>query len=76
MNVKILKSFLILSVIILFSGCAKETIYVDRPVEIKVPVKCVVPEVVCNTNQKTYTEVINEMYRCILEQREAAKVCQ
>ena len=76
MNVKILKTGLILFVILLISGCSKEIVYVDRPVEIKVPVKCVVPEVKCDFKKDTYTEIIDALVECIEIHKEAEKVCK
>lgn len=75
MNVKILKSLLIIFVMLAISGCT-EKVFVDRPVEVKVPVKCVVPEVVCNAGQPTYTEEIREMRLCIERYKQASKVCR
>ena len=75
MSVKILKSLSILFVLLITSGCAKN-IYVDRPIEVKVPVKCEVPTVSCQYNKDTDTEVILELVRCIQELKEASKVCK
>lgn len=80
MNVKILKICLILFVAAVFSGCGckpVETVrYVDRPYEVKVPVACVVPNVLCDANQTTYTGVIKEMRLCIERYKEAVEVCK
>lgn len=43
MNSKVLLIVLLISISIVFSGCSqKEIVYVDKPYEVKVPVKCVV----------------------------------
>lgn len=76
MNVKILKNLLIvLALLGISTGCA-EKVYVDRPVEVKVPVKCVVPEVKCFPGKATYTEEIAEMRMCIERYKQAAEVCK
>ena len=75
MNVKILKSLLMISVVLGISGCT-EKVYVDRPVEVKIPVKCVVPEVKCYAGQETYTEEIKEMRLCIERYKQAVEVCR
>ena len=76
MNVKTLKSLLIVFVLLVIStGCA-DKVYVDRVVEVKVPVKCIVPEVVCYAGQDTYTEEIKEMRLCIERHKQASEVCR
>ncbi len=65
----------------LLTGCASkcEPVYVDRvivkTVEVKVPYTCKVPEVQCDLN-KTGVPLIKNMYKCILDYKEAVKVCQ
>ena len=77
MNVKILKILSILFVALLFSACSnKELVYVDRPVEVKVPVKCNIPETHCNFNKTTDTEVITSLRACIEDLRKDIKVCK
>jgi len=77
MNVKILKTSLILFAILLFSGCCeKQMVYVDRPVEIKVPVSCVVPETKCDFKKDTDTEVITSLLMCIEDLRKNSEVCK
>ena len=76
MNVKILKISSILFVALLFSACSnKELVYIDRPVEIKVPVKCNIPETHCDFNKSTDTEVITSLRTCIEDLRQSIKVC-
>lgn len=75
MNVKILRNCLIVLGMLGFSGCT-EKVYVDRPVEVKVPTKCKVPEVTCSAEKSTYTELIKEMRICIERYKQAAEVCK
>lgn len=74
MNAMILKSLLMIFVLLGISGCS-EKVYVDRPIEVKVPVKCEVPKVVCTAGQATYTEEIREMRLCIERYKQAVAVC-
>jgi hypothetical protein len=74
MSAMILKSLLMIFVLLVISGCS-EKVYVDRPVEVKVPVKCEVPKVICTAGQATYTEEIREMRLCIERYKQAAAVC-
>ncbi len=75
MSVKILKSLLTIFVVVAISGCA-DKVYVDRPIEVKVPVKCTIPDVVCYAKQPTYTEEIKEMRLCIERYKQASEVCK
>lgn len=61
--------------LLVISGCA-DKVYVDRPVEVKVPVKCIVPDVLCRPGQATYTEEIREMRLCIERYKQASEVCK
>lgn len=74
MSAMILKSLLMIFVLLGISGCS-EKVYVDRPIEVKVPVKCEVPKVVCTAGQATYTEEIREMRLCIERYKQAVAVC-
>lgn len=77
MNVLILKTLLIASVLLLFSGCAqKQIVYVDRPVEVKIPVKCIIPITHCDFNKETDTEVITSLRTCVEDFRKNSEVCQ
>lgn len=62
--------------VILFNGCITKTVYVDRPVEIKVPVKCKAPKVeeaqFTNNHAVTLLDILRERD----ELREAVKVCE
>ena len=75
MNVKILKVLLMLFVMLVTSGCA-EKVYIDRPIEVKVPVKCLTPEVTCYPGRATYTEEIKELVMCVERHKQAAEVCK
>jgi len=64
-----------------FSGCCigtcePEIRYVDKPYEVRVPVKCVVPKAHCDFNRTTDTEVISSMLECIINLKRSEKVCQ
>lgn len=76
MNVKILKSLLIGCGVLIFSGCAEKIVYVDRPIEVEIPQKCIIPDVHCNFNKETDTEVINAMLMCIEDFKKASEVCK
>jgi hypothetical protein len=36
---------LVVIILVMFTGCAEKTVYVDRVVKVNVPVRCVVPDV-------------------------------
>lgn len=77
MNAKILKLLSIVFVVLLFSACSnKELVYVDREVEVKVPVKCNAPKVSCDFNKSTDTEVITSLRTCIEDLRKSVEVCR
>lgn len=66
--------------IALFSGCCigecKPIIkYVDKPYEVKVPVKCEVPKVDCTFDRNTDTDVISSLLECIIDLKRASEVC-
>ena len=78
-RLSIILSLLLISTI--FSGCCigtckPEIKYVDRPVEVKVPVKCSTPDVNCSFKGDTYTETIGLMIECIVELKRANEVCK
>ena len=75
MNALISKMLLMSLVLLSFSGCAEKVIYVDRPVEIKVPQKCVVPDVHCEFTG-TYTERVSKVEICIANFNKAIEVCR
>lgn len=75
MNALISKMLLMSLVLLSFSGCAEKVVYVDRPVEVKVPQKCVVPEVHCEFTG-TYTERVSKVEICIANFNRAIEVCR
>jgi hypothetical protein len=77
MIAKILKYFLMISALLAFSGCVEKRIeYRDVPLEVLVPVKCVTPATVCDSNQSSYTELVVELRLCIARLRKAEEVCK
>lgn len=75
-----LQVLLTLFVVLAFSGCCGlvcDPVYVDRPIEVKVPVPCVVPEVLCGPlADLNDSEVVIELYRCIKAHEQAEDVCR
>jgi hypothetical protein len=66
-------SVLLISTLI-FSGCTK-TVYVDRPVKVKIPVKCKVPSTDCTVGGSD-PEVVVGLGKCIIDLKQSIKVCQ
>jgi len=71
------------SIIMNFSGCCilgtcpkPPPIYVDKPVKVYVPVKCIVPDANCTFNKETDTEVIQSLLECIIDMKHNEKVCK
>lgn len=54
----------------------KEIKYVDRPVKVFVPRKCIVPDSNCSFNRRTDTEVISSLLECILEMKHNEQICR
>lgn len=74
--IALISKMLLMSLVLLsFSGCAEKIVYVDRPVEVKVPQKCVVPEVHCEFTG-TYTERVSKVEICIANFNKAIEVCR
>ena len=71
---------LMLFVVLGFSGCGAKAVYVDRPLEVKIPVPCKVSKVECASSQEMAdmndSAVVIECYRCVHAHKEAVKVCQ
>ncbi len=67
-----------MSVILTLTNCTRqpEIKYVDRPVEVKIPVKCIVPQAECDFNQPTDTEVIDALVKCLIEKNHNERKCQ
>lgn len=76
MNVKILKASLMIFAILLFNGCSEKTLYVDRPIEVLIPTKCIIPETHCDFNKQTDTEVITTLRTCIEDLKKSILICQ
>ncbi len=79
MNVKILKLSLIALSILTLSSCSKpepEIRYIDKPYEVKVPVRCVISNAECDFNRTTYTGVISSMLECIVDMKHNEGVCK
>jgi len=78
MSQRLFLALFVVLVTLTFSGCAKcdpVIEYVDRPIEVLVPQKCIVPKVSCDWSG-TDSETIVGMYECIVIQKESIKVCQ
>jgi predicted component of type VI protein secretion system len=45
MFVFLLSILLVVTILVVFTGCAEKTVYVDRIVKVDVPVRCVAPDV-------------------------------
>ena len=72
-----LKLFLMMLSALALTGCTSTQIkYVDKPYEVKVPVRCSVPDENCSFNRKTYTEIINSMRECIIEMKHNKEKCK
>lgn len=64
---------------LIITACSKtqpKIKYVDRPVTVKVPVKCVVPDSNCSFNRRTDTEVIQALLECIIDMKRNQEVCK
>lgn len=76
---KILKVFLIALSLLTLTACSKEPpkpIYIDRTIEVKVPVKCVPKDVNCSFDRPTYTEIISSYLECIVDLKKSMDVCK
>ena len=71
-----LKILLIVFAILIFNGCSWCEKIVEVPKIIKVPVKCKVPIVNCDTSNKNDTELIVSLVECIFNYKDAVKVCE
>lgn len=79
MTATLLKTLLIVSAILIIQGCScpkPKPIYIDRPIEVLVPVKCVVPDANCTFNRETDTEVISSLLECIIDLKKNSEVCK
>jgi len=74
-----LKTSLMLFAILIFSGCEWCMQKVEIPVEVKVPVKCIVPEPKkesCELKGLNDVEVVAKLIECIYAYQDASKVCK
>lgn len=80
MIVKILKTLLIVFAILTLTACTNnpepKPIYIYETVEVKVPVKCIVPDVNCSFDRPTDTEVISSLLECIIDFFKSVEVCK
>jgi len=67
--------FIVALVIFAFTGCAGRTVYVDRVVTVKVPVKCEVKEVAKAEKRENSASTLADILRERDELREALKSC-
>ena len=68
--------FLTLFALIILNGCCdKEIVYKDRWKDRPVPMPCKVPDVNCTWSGNN-SMLSAQMYSCILNYKEAVKVCQ
>lgn len=66
-----------------FTGCSCKNVpgvsceiqYIDRVTEVKVPVKCEIPETFCDKEGSLREGSMNELLSCVYELRESKKVC-
>ena len=70
-----MKTLLLISSLLLFVGCARPIQYIDRVVEVKVPVKCTIPAVTKASGIDRVSYLIDTL-REVDELREATKVCK
>jgi len=58
------------------SECKPQVKYVDKPYEVKVPVKCIVSDANCSFDRNTSTEVIASLLECIIDMKRNEEVCK
>jgi len=66
--------------ILTYSGCCKDkVITVEKPVikikEVKVPVKCKIPDVNCSFEGNDF-EPTEKLLECVIQQKRAMEVCK
>ncbi len=72
-----MKTLIIAFALAAFSGCATKTEYVDRVVEVKVPVKCSIPVVERPVyDGGSFKEFLRSLAEYDRKRDEAIKVCQ
>lgn len=75
MNVKILSVVLMMLLSLTFNGCAEKQ-YITETKEVYIPTKCIIPEVKCDIQKTTYTEIVQDLVQCVVKHKEARKVCE
>ena len=71
-----LNSVIMVALVIGLSGCAGKTVYVDRPVEVKIPVKCQVPVISKPKQGANMSESMLSIKEYILKLEAALEVCK
>jgi len=62
--------------ILIFTGCSTKTVYVDRPVEVKIPVKCQVPNIEKPKKGNNMSESMLNIKEYILKLEAALDTCR
>ena len=73
---KILSVLLMLFATLTLVGCSSKVEYINVPYEVKVPVKCVVPDANCSFDRNTSVEVITSLLECIIDMKRNQEVCK
>jgi len=69
---------MLLSILILqaCSNCKPEIRYVDKPIKVYMPVKCIVPDANCSFDANTSTGVIAKLLECIVDMKRNEEMCK
>lgn len=77
---KIVSTLTLLLMLFGLSACSCTPEYIIKPVEVEIPIQCIVPEYKCATKEELQTlndsEVIYKTIECIAGLRQASTVCQ
>lgn len=81
---RLVKIFLMLFVLMVFSACscrsvpfvACETDYIDRKIEVKVPVACSTKDTFCDEEGSIREGTVEEFMRCVTDLRNATAMCK
>ena len=73
---KVFTNLLIIMVLFIVTGCSTKTVYVDRPVEVKIPVKCQAPIVEKPKPGANMSESMLNIKAYILKLEAALEVCR
>ncbi|WBC28518.1 Rz-like spanin [Thiohalocapsa phage LS06-2018-MD03] len=49
---------------------------IEKPIEVVVETKCIVPDTNCTSGGNSPDEVVGNLLKCIIDLRQASKVCQ